>query len=220
MERNELPLDRVPLFEGIDEADANGLLECLKARVCAYQKGDYIPFDRSGEPYVGIVLSGVVHMMKEDVRGQQVLITYFGKGEVFGETLALHREGPSYVSFLAAQPSRVLFLSMRHLPHPCRKQCPYHLTLAQNMINLMSRKNAQLMERLEIISKKSLRKKILTYLSLQSQKQGGRYFTSPLNRTEMASYLQSNRSAMTRELADMKADGLIDFDGDTFALKQ
>ena len=51
-----------------------------------------------------------------------------------------------------------------------------------------------------------------------SRRQGQKYIISPLSRTEMAAYLQSNRSAMTRELSLMKRDGLIDFDGSTFVL--
>ena len=75
------------------------------------------------------------------------------------------------------------------------------------------------MEKIEISSKSSLREKILAYLSIQAQKQGSKYIKIPLNRTEMASYLHANRSAMTRELADMQAEGLIEFDRNTFVIK-
>ena len=84
---------------------------------------------------------------------------------------------------------------------------------------MMGVKNAQLLEKIEVASKSTLREKILCYLNLLARKQGGKYISVPLNRTEMASFLQSNRSAMTRELSDMQAEGLIDFDGNTFVLK-
>lgn len=216
----DICFETIPLFDGIDAEHAEGLFSCLNAHVCAYQKGDLIRLAQSGDALVGVVLSGVVHMMKEDAWGHQVLIAYYGVGEVFGESLAFHADETPYISFLSAQPSRVLFLSMKHLLHPCREQCPLHLTLAQNMFRIMSGKNVHLAERLETISKNTLRDKILTYLSLQSRRQHSKYITVPINRTEMASYLQSNRSAMTRELAAMKAEGLIDYDGNTFILKR
>ena len=74
------------------------------------------------------------------------------------------------------------------------------------------------MEKIEITSKSSLREKILAYLSMLAQKQNSTYVTSPLSRTELAEYLGSNRSAMTRELAAMRSDGIIDYDGNCFRI--
>lgn len=218
MEVRDIPIARIPLFSGIDAENAVGLFGCMNACVECYQRNDYIRSKQAGGPYVGIVLSGAAHMMKEDAWGHQLLIAHLGEGDILGESNALHAGGDACISFVAAQPSQILFLSIRHLLHPCKEQCPYHLTLAQNMFDLLLEKNARLTEHLEVLSKKSLRDKILTYLSLQSQKQSSRYVTIPINRTEMASYLQSNRSAMTRELASMKDEGLIDYDGNTFTL--
>jgi CRP-like cAMP-binding protein len=86
------------------------------------------------------------------------------------------------------------------------------------MVTLIADKNRSLMEKLDAMSKKNLREKILTYLSIQSQHQGGRYFEIPLGRIELADYLCTDRSALTRELSSMRDDGLIDFDRNTFRL--
>ena len=88
------------------------------------------------------------------------------------------------------------------------------------MLQLIGEKNLRLMERIEVSSKTSLREKIMAYLMLLEAKQGQKYIEVPLNRSEMASFLHSNRSAMSRELMAMKADGLIDYDGNTFVLKK
>lgn len=75
------------------------------------------------------------------------------------------------------------------------------------------------MEKIEISSKPSMREKILAYLSMLSQRQGSRYVKSPLTRTGLAEYLSVNRSSMTRELSAMRDEGLIDFDKDTYVIK-
>ena len=168
---------------------------------------------------VGIVLKGSVHMLKEDVWGHQTLLAYMGPGELFGETFALLHEQASHVSFLAAAETKVLFLPADRVLNPCKNHCPFHETLSRNFLLLLGKKNLRLMEKIEISSKSSLREKILAYLSIQAQKQGSKYIKIPLNRTEMASYLHANRSAMTRELADMQAEGLIEFDRNTFVIK-
>ncbi len=209
----------IPLFDGIAENNLHAMLGCLHNYTKEFKKGSYIVLEQEEVQYIGVVLRGSVHMMKEDIWGNQTLLAYMVPGDIFGETFALSKEQRSHVSFVAAQNSEVLFLSLQNLLHPCPRGCPFHTSLSQNMYDLMGRKNIQLMERIEIASKTTLREKILAYLSLQAQKQESKYFTVPLNRTEMAQYLQSNRSAMTRELSAMRDEGIIDFDGNTFQIK-
>lgn len=72
------------------------------------------------------------------------------------------------------------------------------------------------MEKIEVVAKRSLREKIMQYLSLQSEKQEGEYFEIPLGRAELANYLVADRTAVSRELANMKSEGIIDFDKKMF----
>ena len=219
MANHPISYDQIALFEGIAPGELDSLLPCLHHHTQDFRKGSYIFVEQDHVQNVGIVLSGSVHMLKEDVWGNQTLIAHIGPGELFGETFALRKQSHSYVSYLAARDTKVLFLSMENLLHPCPRQCPFHVLLSQNMYDLLGKKNIQLMERIEVSAKTTLRDKLLAYLSLQAQKQESEYFTVPLNRSEMASFLQSNRSAMTRELNNMRDEGLIDFDGNTFTLK-
>ncbi len=208
-----------PIFNDVESKDREALLSCLKIYSRTYRKGEYIRLEHDNIQDVGIVLKGTVHMLKEDVWGHQTLLAYMGPGELFGETFALLHEQASHVSFLAAAETKVLFLPADRVLNPCRNHCPFHETLSRNFLLLLGKKNLRLMEKIEISSKSSLREKILAYLSIQAQKQGSKYIKIPLNRTEMASYLHANRSAMTRELADMQAEGLIEFDRNTFVIK-
>lgn len=86
------------------------------------------------------------------------------------------------------------------------------------MVHIIASKNRDLMRKVEIISKKTLREKILAYLSIQAQLQKSRYFEIPLGRVELAEYLCADRSAVTRELAKMKEHGLIDYDKNCFRI--
>ena len=91
--------------------------------------------------------------------------------------------------------------------------------MIENLFDLISKKNIQLMEKIEVTSRSSLREKILAYLSLQAQKQKSKYIELSLSRTDMPQFLCTNRSAMTRELSSLKEEGTIDFDRNTFILK-
>ena len=83
---------------------------------------------------------------------------------------------------------------------------------------MLSDKNQALMEKIEVVSKKNLREKILSYLSQESQRQGSKYFEIPLGRIELADYLCTDRSALTRELGKMRNEGLIDYDKNVFRI--
>ena len=208
-----------PIFNGISSADCAALMGCLKTYIRTYSKGEFILLEEDHVQDVGIVLSGTVHTLKEDIWGRRTLMDYMGPGGLFGETFALRRERSSHVSFLAAADTKVLFLPLDHVLTPCTNQCPFHTAVSRNFCLMLGEKNLRLMEKIEISSKATLREKILAYLSIQAQKQGSKYIKIPLNRTEMASYLHANRSAMTRELSEMQNEGLIEYDGNTFVVK-
>ena len=138
--------------------------------------------------------------------------------DIFGETFACGAESSSLVSFVAAQDSKVLFLSFCRVMHTCTHACQFHQTLIENMVRLIARKNRELMRKVEVVSKKTLREKILAYLSIQAQSQGGKTFEIPLGRVEWAEYLCADRSALTRELARMKEEGILDYQKNTFTI--
>jgi len=207
-----------PLFQNIDAADAEDLLTCLSPQAKCFAKGNYIT--RSGENVhaIGLVLQGVVQMLKEDVWGNRTILTVLPEQSIFGETFVCSGYYNSTVSFQAATDCTILFLSFDRILHSCGKACAFHHRLIDNMVILIAQKNIQLMEKIELTSRKSLREKILLFLSLQAQRNQGLYFTIPMSRMELAEYLGAERSALSRELSRMKDAGLIDYDRNTFRL--
>lgn len=212
----------VPLFKGIAPENLDALLFCMRSYVHSYKKGEHIRLRNEKGQHVGIVLKGAVHMIKTDVWGNDTLLTYMSEGEIFGESLAAQKEedSDSYVTFLASAAAEVLFLSFDKAIHVCKNRCVFHYQLIENLFDLIGRKNQQLMEKIEVTSQGSLREKILAYLSMQAQKQNSRYVTLSLSRTDMAQFLCTNRSAMTRELSNLREEGVIDFEKNTFVLKK
>ena len=220
MQKKVLEYTDVPLFANIAEDNLRTMLRCLHGHEKHYKKGEILLMDEAHVQYVGVVLSGCVHMLKEDIWGRQTLFAYIDPGQLMGEMFAVQREPNSYVSFVAATDAQVLFLSAEHIIHDCPNRCAFHGQLVTNFFDLLGQKGVSLMEKIEISSQPSLREKILAYLSMQAQKQASRYLTLPLNRTELADFLGVNRSAMTRELSAMRREGLIDYEHNTFMLRK
>ncbi len=215
---DKLQTVRSPLFNGIAKDDLSTMLHCIGYHFTSYQKGEIVAFESETIRHVGIVLSGAVDMIKEDLWGNKTLLMRIGRDDLFGESFACGDDHTSVVTFQVSEAAEVLFLSFDHVMHNCAKSCAFHHQLIENMVRIIAGKNRDLMHKVEIISRKTLREKILAYLSIYSQSQNSRYFEIPLGRIEWAEYLCADRSALTRELAGMKADGLIDYDKNYFKI--
>lgn len=208
-------MQNVKLFAGIRPEDMDGMLGCIGHYVRDYEKGSVIAFEEDIIHHVGVVLKGSVDMVKEDLWGNRTMLVRSHAGEVFGETFACGEEASSLVTFVAAEDTQVLFLSFCRVMHTCSHACVFHQTLVENMVRVIAAKNRELMRKVEVVSKKTLREKILAYLSGYG---GSGSFTIPLGRVEWAEYLCADRSALTRELAKMKEEGIIDYQKNTFQI--
>ena len=206
------------LFEHISGEELSAMLECLGARERTCRKGEFIVLEGDVLDCIGAVVEGSVQMRKEDVWGGSSILAVVGPGEVFGESIVCGGLDRSVVSFLAGADTRMLLLSFRRVLCTCSRSCRFHHRLVENMVGLIAAKNVQLMEKLEITSKKSIRERVLTWCSQQAQRSGSPRFTSELGRVELADYLCVDRSALTRELSRMKEEGLLDYERNSFRL--
>ena len=206
------------LFQGIHPEDRRTMLGCIGYHIGVFRKGDIIAFEEENMKHIGIVISGAVDMVKEDLWGNKTMLVRIRKDEVFGETFACGSDNLSVVTFLVSEDARILFLPFNRVMHSCTMACQFHHRLIENMVHIIANKNRDLMRKVDVVSKRTIREKLLAYLSIQAQVQKSRYFEIPLGRMELAEYLCVDRSALTRELVKMKEDGLIDYDRNCFRI--
>lgn len=209
---------RSPLFSGISPEERTTMLSCIGYHISTFQKGDIIAFEEEHIQHIGILLSGAVDMVKEDLWGNRTMLVRLRRDELFGETFVCGEDSTSVVTFVVSENAEILFLPFDRVMRSCTMACKFHHQLIENMVRVIANKNRELMRKVEVVSKRTIREKLLAYLSLQAQAQETRYFEIPLGRVELAEYLCVDRSALTRELASMKADGLIDYDKNCFRI--
>ena len=207
-----------PLFDGIRPEDRQAMLYCIGYHIGTYQKGEIVAFEAENIKHIGILLSGTVDMVKEDLWGNKTMLVRIRKDEMFGETFACGNDNQSVVTFLVSENAKILFMPFGRVMHSCTRACGFHQQLIENMVHIIANKNRDLIRKVEVVSKRTIREKILCYLSIQAQAQESRYIELPLGRLELAEYLCVDRSALTRELAKMKEEGLIDYDKNCFRI--
>ena len=213
-------LTKSPLFSGITENEIESMLSCLSAITKLYNKNQFV--FRLGESIssVGMVLSGSVHILKEDFWGNRSILSEVGPGQLFGETYACVQTESLGVSVVAAEPTEVLFMDIRKIMGTCSSACEFHTRLIRNLISALAGKNLMLTGKMEHMAQRTTREKILSYLSSESQKNASSSFEIPFNRQQLADYLAVDRSALSKELCRLRDEGVLAFQKNSFKLKQ
>ncbi len=216
MERSILA--QSPLFAGIAPGDVDKMLTCLDIRRRTYPRDAYIYTAEEPPRELGVVVSGSVHLIKEDYWGNRAIITKVAAGDIFGEACSCTAVKAMPVSVVAAEWSEILFLNYRKVTTTCPNACPFHAALIQNMLGLIARKNLMLTNKISHLVKRTTREKLLSYFSEQAELAGSSRFTIPYNRQELADYLSVDRSAMSTELGKLRDEGLLSFRKNEFTL--
>jgi CRP-like cAMP-binding protein len=218
MEKYKKILQKSHLFKGIKAADVDRLLACLSAETTVYGKGEFVFQAGEVPPKMGIVLSGCVHIIKEDYWGNRSILSEVQRGELFAESYACLEAHPLDVGILAVEKTEVMLVNYGNIVSRCSPACEFHWTMTMNMLRILAGKNARLMEKMEHITKRATRDKVLSYLSGQARQNGSSAFHIPFNRQEFADYLSVERSALSAELSKMRAAGMIEYRKNYFEL--
>ncbi len=207
------------LFFGIEEDEINAMLHCLSAEKRSYTKNEFIR--RLGDEVnsIGLLLSGSVHILKEDFWGNRNILAEISPGQVFAESYACMQGVALGVNVVAAETCEILFLNVRRLLSVCTSACEFHTKLIRNLMSTLAEKNLRMNEKLTHLAQRGIRGKLLSYLSAEAQRYGSNVFEIPFNRQQLADYFSVDRSAMSNELCKMRDDGLIEFKKNRFILK-
>ncbi len=206
------------LFQGTTPDEVKAMLGCLQAEQKTYQKGEIIYRMGDAVPAMGLVLSGSVSIENDDIWGNKSIPDTAGPGQAFAETYACVPSEPMMVSVVASEKTEVLFLNIRQILQVCSNSCSHHNKIIQNLLSVSARKNLNLSRRIFHTSAKSIRGRLLSYLSYQAIKNGSREFDIPFSRQQLADYLSVDRSALSNELSKMQKDGLLQANRSHFIL--
>lgn len=207
-----------PLFRNISEENIKLLTDCLDIYEKEYLKNEYIILENNKIDFIGIVTQGSIYMEQEDFFGNKYFFTSMPKNNLFGEIFISYDIIDCSVNYRATTNCKIIFIRYASILNKCQKSCIQHSQLIENLINLMAYKSRILIEKIGIISKSTIRQRLITYFKILSKKQKTNTIISNLNHTELADYICANRSSMLRELKNMEKDGLIKFKDNTYHL--
>lgn len=211
-------LRRTKLFAGVAEHEIDAMLSCLDARLQAYQKGEYVLREGEHLHHITVLVSGALHIQKDDYWGNRTIVNRIAVGEMFGEAYIAPESGALLNDVVAVEDSTVIFFDVRRIITVCSSACRFHALVVQNLFFAISEKNKMLVQKLGHISKRTTREKLISYLSEEAKRQNSASFAIPFNRQQLADFLSVDRSAMSNELCKMRDAGMLTFEKNQFTL--
>ena len=190
------------------------MLDCFHAVQRSFRTDDLIyDFSSKESNAVGIIERGEASVIRIDKDGVSTVLEELSVGGVFGRTLAYAGSVRDSMEVVCRTPCDVLFIDYPHIFKRCEKACTHHSLLVQNMLRLMADKAQALSLRVDVLSRRSIREKLLCYFRQLSEQEGKQTFTLPFSLSTLADYIATDRSAMMRELKRLKEEGVIRSDG-------
>lgn len=203
-------LKQCPLFDQIEEKHYGTLLRCFGARTLKVRKNGIVFHEGDPATGVGVVLSGSVQIVQEDYLGNRSIVSMAAPGQLFAEGFACARVEALPVSVLAAVDSEVMIIECAHILTLCHNACSFHNQMVRNLLHSVAHGNLRLNQKIEILSKRTTREKVMAYLLTEAKLVGNDEFDIPYDRQELADFLGVERSAMSTVIGKLQDDGLIE----------
>ena len=212
-------LGKSPLFQGISHEEYQAMVVCFQA-VRKIFRADELIYDLTdvNTDRVGIIERGEAAVIRVDEMGISTVMEELRLGGVFGQSLAFAGSVNDSVQVVARSTCEVLFIDYPHIFKRCERACTHHSILVQNMLRLIAEKAQGLSERVDVLSRRSIREKLLCYFRQLADKEGAEQFTLPFSLSTLADYIATDRSAMMRELKRLREEGIVASEGRIFTL--
>ncbi len=204
---------QLSLFRDITDPEIEQMINCFHMRAAAFSPGETICVYGRGSGDVGVIAQGAANVVRFDYAGNRTILERMEEGGVFGEALVVPTAHGDCVEVVCAESCQVLFLSYEHIIGRCEKACQHHSKLVHNMFRLVAEQTRRLNQRLEVLTCRTIRDKLLCYFHICRREAGQDTFQLPFTLSALADYISTDRSAMMRELKKMRLEGLVVIDG-------
>lgn len=213
-------LSQSALFHDFSEDAIHSMLSCLQPVIKNYEKDQFVFRAGDTTDCLGLVLGGTVHIRQDDIWGRQHIFDQVIPGEVFGESYACSHHERLMVDAAASESCQVLLLNIDRILTVCPNACAFHQQLIRRLLSILAEKNLNLIRKMQSITPKSIRERLLSFFSYQALRNKSNQFEISFNRQQLADYLCVDRSALSAELGRMQREGYLTFHRNHFTLTE
>ena len=201
----------INLFENINDKNKDKLLRFLEANYFSFKKNVNISSSVNQGNIIGIVLEGYLQIVKNDYNGNKTIIEELEEKAIFGSIMSSISN--SEYEVITKEDSKIILIDFDRII--TNEEIPQNIynQFLKNLLQIISERIQRKNERIEILTTKTIRNKLLEYFKITAKKTNTRVIYLPFNFNDLAEYLAIDRSAMSRELKNLKDEGLIEIKG-------
>jgi len=203
-------------FSGISELQKNKLLKMLQTHTYNFNKNEEILSTLQSENIICIVLEGNAEIVNINYNGEENLIEELQKNSVFGTNISNINDNEHQIR--ATEKTQILVIDYNKLINKKYVNYSYYSIFITNLFDIINHKSKENNDRIRILTKKTIRNKLLSYFENEYRKTRSKFIYIPTNFKDLADYLAINRSAMFRELKSLKEEKFIKVDGNRITL--
>ena len=204
------------LFENINDKNIEKLKRILKANTISYKKNVNVLSNVNRDNFIAIIDTGSVQLVFNDYDGNKTILEEITTGQIFGSlTVPIHSEE---ITCITKEDTQITYIEYNEITNDEIIKTDFYIIFIKNLIKLLSQQVSTKNNRIELLTKRSTRDKLLEYFRMQSQEKGNKTFTIPMTFTELANYISVDRSAMSREISYLKEEGFIKTNGKKITL--
>ncbi len=193
------------IFKNLDQTTIDNLISKNYSRKKSYRSREIIALEGDPLKGLGIILTGKIEVAKVFPSGRKLVLSNFGAGNIFGESMVFKDEAYYPSTIEALEDSQILFIAKENLFDFLRSDD----NLMKNYLNLLSSRILMLNDKLDILTQDSIRRKIVSFLIKESHKTRSNHIRFEYNRNKMSEILNIPRPSLSRELNRMADDTLI-----------
>lgn len=194
------------LFKNITILNKEKILKSLEGNTLYFKKNNTILTNIKHENIIGIILEGYVQIVKTDYNGNRTIIEDLYDNDIFSSKMS--NISNNEYSIITKEDTKLIIIYFDEILNN-NLNTSYYNQFLKNLLFIMSDKMTNINNRIEILSNKTIRNKLLAYFRIMSKKNNSRIIYLPYTFIDLADYLGVDRSAMYRELKNLKEDGLI-----------
>ena len=206
----------ISLFKDITPDNKSKLLKLLETSNFTYQKGVNIAYLFKDKESIGLVIDGSLDIVRIDYNGTRTIIETIYEDEILGTSLTSLLSNDYEI--ITREDTKILWLDYKVILGINDTKYSYYNQFIKNLLMIALEKNTLKNERIEILTQKTIRNKLLEYFRIEALKNRSKIIYLKSTWQDLADYLAIDRCAMTRELKNLKEEGFISVKGRVITL--
>lgn len=195
------------LFKNVAGKNKEKLLMFLEASQLRFNENLSILKTIKNENIIAIINKGIIQIIKNDYNGSRTIIEELEENDIFGSKISFINNDEYEI--ITKTSCEITLIDFDRISNYRGIKNESYNTFLNNLLNIIIKKMDEKNKRIEILTRKTIRNKLLEYFKIESKKTNDKNIYLPFSFTDLADYLAVDRSAMSREIKYLKEEGFI-----------